>query len=194
VRRFSLYKIIKILAGAQPRSCCRSIFQQVEFLPLPCQYILSLMTVIINLQEIFQTNSSINNINTRVKHNLHRPNVKLPCFQRSTFYVGIKIFNCLPTSVTILKERKWKIYSSHKKIPTFTLLLICRWIFVWVKMIYNKVFYHICNNLHYKSVYSYLCIYVLFHTLPSLWRTYRSMEYMYACVYVRISRLKQLQW
>jgi len=27
-------------------------------------------------------------------------------------------------------------------------------------------------------------IYDLFHILPSLWHTYGSMEYMYACMYV----------
>jgi hypothetical protein len=62
----------------------------------------------INNQEIFQTNSSIHNINTRTKHNFHRPNAILLCFQKSTFYAGIKIFNSLPPSVKILKNDKAK--------------------------------------------------------------------------------------
>ena len=35
-------KIIRIIAGAQPRTSWRSIFKQLEILPIPCQYILSI--------------------------------------------------------------------------------------------------------------------------------------------------------
>jgi len=77
-------------AGAHTRTSCRSLFKQLDILPVPSQYILSLMSFIVNNQEIFK-NSSIHNINTRNKHHLHRPNAN-PCFQKSTFYVGINIF------------------------------------------------------------------------------------------------------
>jgi len=90
------------MADAQPRTLCISLFTQLEILPVPCQYILSLMSFIINNQEIFQTNSSIHKINTKNKYHLHRPNVDLSCFQTNTFYAGIKIFNILPPSVTVL--------------------------------------------------------------------------------------------
>jgi hypothetical protein len=40
-------------------------------------------------------------------HNLHTPNVTLSHFKKSTFYVGIKIFNSLPRRVTILKNDKY---------------------------------------------------------------------------------------
>jgi len=59
---------------------------------------------IFNKQEIIQTNSSIHHIETRNKHNLHRPNANLLCFYKSTFYAGKKVFNSLPPSVTILKN------------------------------------------------------------------------------------------
>ena len=55
----SQMKIIRIMAGAQPRISCISLFKQSEILPVPCQYILSLTNFIINKQENFQTNSSI---------------------------------------------------------------------------------------------------------------------------------------
>ena len=43
-KSFTLHKkIIRILAGAQPRTSCRSPFKQLEILPVPCQYIRSLM-------------------------------------------------------------------------------------------------------------------------------------------------------
>jgi len=62
---FTLHiKIVRIMAGAQPITVYRSLFKQLEILPVPCQYILSLMNFIINNQEIFKTNSTVRNINT----------------------------------------------------------------------------------------------------------------------------------
>jgi hypothetical protein len=89
-------KFLRIMAGAEPRTSCRSLFKKLEILPVPCQHTLSLMSFIINNQEISQTNSSIDNINTRNKHNLHKPNAKLSCFQRRKFHAGIKMFSSLP--------------------------------------------------------------------------------------------------
>jgi hypothetical protein len=102
------------MAGAQPRTSCRSIFKQLEILPVPRQYTLSLINFKINNQEVFQTNSSINNINTRNQH-LHRPNANLSCFQKSTFYAHIKILNSLPLSVTILKNDNPKFKAASRK-------------------------------------------------------------------------------
>jgi len=70
------------MADAQPRTSSRNLFKKSDILPVPCQYILSLMNTIINNQENLQTNSSINNINARNKHHLHRPNANLPPFQQ----------------------------------------------------------------------------------------------------------------
>jgi len=62
---FTLHiKVVRIMAGAQPSTVCRSLFKQLEVLPVPCQYVLSLMNFIIGNQEIFKTNSSVHNINT----------------------------------------------------------------------------------------------------------------------------------
>ena len=63
-------KIIRIMAGAQPRTLYRSQIKQLDILPVPCQYILPLMNVIINNQENFETNLLIHNINTKNKHHL----------------------------------------------------------------------------------------------------------------------------
>jgi len=52
--------------------------------------ILPIINFIINNQEIFQTHSSVHNINTRNKHHLRITNAKLSCFQKSPFRAGIK--------------------------------------------------------------------------------------------------------
>ena len=86
-------KIIRILAGAQPRTSCRSLFKQLEIVPVPGQYILSLINFIINNREKFQTNSSIHNINTSNKHHLHRPNANLPCSKKKYTLCWHQIFS-----------------------------------------------------------------------------------------------------
>ena len=44
------------------------------------------------------------NINTKNKHPIHRPDDNLSCYHKITFYAGIKFFNSLPPTVTILKN------------------------------------------------------------------------------------------
>jgi hypothetical protein len=69
--------------------------------------------LIINNQEVFKTNSSVHNINTTNEHHIHRSNVKLPCFQKSTFSAGTKIFN----SMKILKYEKVKFKATYVHTP-----------------------------------------------------------------------------
>jgi hypothetical protein len=52
--------------------------------------IISLLNFIINNQEHFQTNSAVHSVNTRKEHHPHRPVANLTCFQKSTYYSGIK--------------------------------------------------------------------------------------------------------
>jgi hypothetical protein len=108
-------KIFRIVTGTQSKTSYRTLFKQVKILPVPCQYILLLMNFFISNQEIFQTILSVHNINTRNKHQLHRPNTNLPCFQKSTFYTGIKMFNSLPPSVTVLKKDEVKFEAASRK-------------------------------------------------------------------------------
>jgi len=41
-------RVIRIMSGAEPRASCRGLFRKLEILPVPCQYILSLMLFIID--------------------------------------------------------------------------------------------------------------------------------------------------
>jgi len=61
------------------------LFKKLDILPVSCQYIFSLINFILRNKENFQTNSSLHSFNTTNKHNFHRQNVNLSCFERSTF-------------------------------------------------------------------------------------------------------------
>jgi hypothetical protein len=73
------------------------------------------MTLIINKQVIFQTYSSAQCINIRNKHHLHRSYANQSYFQKKYIYTGIKIFNSLPSSTTILKNEKVKFKAALRK-------------------------------------------------------------------------------
>jgi hypothetical protein len=83
-----------------------SLIRIVEILPVPCQYIFSLVNFFVNNQENFQTNPSVRSISIRNKHHLYGPITNLSCFQKSAFYSSIRIFNSLSHSVTNLKNEK----------------------------------------------------------------------------------------
>jgi hypothetical protein len=72
--------------GAQPTTPCRSLFKKLDILPIPCQYIFSLMNFILNNQEQFTNKSIYTQYRHSNKHHLHRPNANLSCFQKSTVY------------------------------------------------------------------------------------------------------------
>ena len=65
------------------------------------------MNFTVSNQENIQTNGFKHNINTtRNKHYLHRPNANISSFQKSTFCAGIKLFNSVSHSPTILKKKR----------------------------------------------------------------------------------------
>jgi hypothetical protein len=47
-------KIVRIMAGQQPRTSCKSQLKQLQILPVPCQYIFSVMNFTVSNQETFQ--------------------------------------------------------------------------------------------------------------------------------------------
>ena len=91
------------------------LFKQLDMLPVLCHYVFSLMSFLINNQDILQTDSSTYNINKRNKHRLHRPDANVSCFQKGTFCAGIKMFNSLPPSVTVLKNDGAKFKTAQRK-------------------------------------------------------------------------------
>jgi hypothetical protein len=60
------------------------------------------MYFIVNNQKHFETNSVVHSVNKRNKHQLHKPMAKVSCFQKSTYYAGIRIVNSLLSSLISL--------------------------------------------------------------------------------------------
>jgi hypothetical protein len=82
---FKLQKwVIRIMCGAEPRASCRGLFRKLEILPVPCQYILSLMLFIIDNPHHFQIGLEIYGLHTRSKNKLFIPIANLnKCSKRN---------------------------------------------------------------------------------------------------------------
>jgi len=67
-----------------------------EILPLPSQYIISLLLFMIRNKNQFQVNSEIHQINTKQHENLHQPSVNATKYHKGVHCIGVKVFNMLP--------------------------------------------------------------------------------------------------
>jgi len=80
-------------------------------LPLPSQYILSLLLFTIRNKNQFLVNSEVYHIDTRQHANFHQPSVNLTKYQKEVYYIGVKVFNMLPTYIKTKSDnpKKFKL-------------------------------------------------------------------------------------
>jgi hypothetical protein len=115
-KAFKLQKrIVRIMAGVRSRCSCRGLFKKLDILPVPCQYIFSLMLFVVDNLGSFQTNVTVHGLNTRNKMQLHRPVTNLSCFQKGVSYAAVKIFNRLPSSISNLRNDKKQFKSALRR-------------------------------------------------------------------------------
>jgi hypothetical protein len=117
-------RVISIMSGARPRASCIGPFKKLEILPVPCQYILSVMLFIIDNSNQFLTSSEVHGLHTRSKNHLFIPATNLTSIQKGITYSGIKMYNRLPNN--ILNHR-----NDRKKFK-------------------NKLYKYLLNNLFYS--------------------------------------------
>jgi hypothetical protein len=97
-RVFRLQKrIVRIMTGSRTKDSYRKLFTKLEILPLPSFYIFSLLRFVIKNKELFITNEETRSYGTRQCTDLHYPSVKLKKFQTGVYYMGVKLYNSLPT-------------------------------------------------------------------------------------------------
>jgi len=68
--------------------------------------------------EIFTFNTSVHNMNTRLKLKLHKPTARLTMYQRSVYYNSINIYNKLPDDLAELVTNKKHFLLQLKKYQT----------------------------------------------------------------------------
>ena len=99
-RVFKLQKrVLRIMPGTGLMASCRGLFKKLEILPVPCQYILSLMLFIIDNPNNFRTGLEMHGLYTGSRNHLFTPDANLASVKKGITYSGIKIFNSLPNSI-----------------------------------------------------------------------------------------------
>jgi hypothetical protein len=89
-------KIISIMTGSKNRDSCRKLFGHLNILPLPSLYIFPILRFVMKNWGLFVTNNEIHEHDRRQVHILHLPPANLQKYQSGVFYMGIKLYNCLP--------------------------------------------------------------------------------------------------
>jgi hypothetical protein len=85
MRIFKLQKrAVRIMVGARNRDSCRKIFTSLKILPLPSQYIYSLVMFVVNNKNSFTINTDKYTIVTRNSSNLYLPVTNLTIFQKGS--------------------------------------------------------------------------------------------------------------
>jgi hypothetical protein len=101
--------------GSSTRTTCKMLFRKLKILTLISQYILSLMRFLLSNLDIFTFNSSVHNINTRLRLKLHKLLVRLKMYQWSSYYNCINIYNKIPDDLANLILNKKRFLSQLKK-------------------------------------------------------------------------------
>jgi len=125
----------------------KNFFFLLRNLKLP--FIHSLLLFIIRNRNQFLVIFEIYHIDTRQHANFHQPSVKLTKYLKGVFYLGVKVFNMLPSYI--------KIESDNPK--KFKLIL--------QKFLYEIPFILWMNILNFKKVkFICICSKIVFESLP----------------------------
>jgi hypothetical protein len=184
---FTLQKrTVRIIFVVKSRNSCRNLFMRWEILPLPCEYIFTLMNFVVNNQEHFQTNSGMYSVSTRNRDHLHRPCVNPCSFQKTACYFVIKIFNSLPSNLRSLMNKKAQFKVALKRyLNTHCFYSVEEFLTFKNDTISAKFFFPFCFDLvwyMYTLCQTFLCIFKVFWKSIFLWFChFVSVLFLFCC-------------
>jgi hypothetical protein len=97
--------ILQIMTKSGYRDSCRQLFKNLGILPLYSQYIFSLMLFVVRNTHLYVTNQETHGVNTRYNTDFYFPTVRLTAFKDGSYFMGMKIFNHLPSNIKMLLNR-----------------------------------------------------------------------------------------
>ena len=120
-------KIIRIMMVCKCSGSCRKLLFNIEILPLPSQYILSLLLCMIRNSNQFVISSEINHFDTRQHANFHQPSMNTTKCQKVGTVQGLRCLICfllvlqwsliIPKKFTLILQKCLyanSFYSSHE--------------------------------------------------------------------------------
>jgi len=90
-------------------------FKELNILPVPSQYIISILLFLTKNKDQFMTNSQMHKITTWQTFNLYIPATNLTIYQKGVYYHGIKVYNHLPKTIKDLSGDKNKFKLTLKR-------------------------------------------------------------------------------
>jgi len=132
-------RIIRIITNSNRYDTRRPLFKQLRILPLPSQYIFSILIFVVTNKKLFQLNSQVHNIHTRYNDNLHLLSTGLTLVQKGVAYSGCKIYNHLPSQIK-------KISNNIALFKTMLKKFLLQYIFYSVDEYYQQN----CNDYDYQ--------------------------------------------
>jgi hypothetical protein len=98
-------RVLRIMTKSGYRDCCRQLFKNRGFLPFYSQYKFSLTLFVVRNTLLYITNQETHGVNRRYNTDFHFPTVWLTAFKEGACFMGMKIFNHLPSNIKILSNR-----------------------------------------------------------------------------------------
>lgn len=92
-------RIVRIMTGAQYRASCKPIFIKHKLLTFPCVYIYELLQHVQQNKEFYRRDKTIHKHRTRNCDLLIYPTHRLSLYEKSPYYMGIKLYNKLPRNI-----------------------------------------------------------------------------------------------
>lgn len=100
-------KAMRIMCGEPPRTSCKDLFKKHKILPFPCIYILETLILGFKKKSDFNLLGDTHDYNTRNgKRLLMVPKHRTCLYERSPYYMAVKLFNKLPEYIKVLKSLK----------------------------------------------------------------------------------------
>jgi len=95
--------------GCRSTDPCRKVFFSLKILPLPFQYILSLLLFMIKKKRYqFMVSSETYHIDTRRHINFHQPSLNLNKYQKGVYCRGVKVLYILSSYIKIASDNPKK--------------------------------------------------------------------------------------
>jgi len=110
-------QVVRLIAGINPRTPCRQLFKEMNFLTIVSLYILEVISYLRRHHQFVQLNSNVHAYNTRRKRDIHIHSYKTDLYKRSVINMGSKLYNKLPDYIKEIESYK----TFRKQLKSFLL-------------------------------------------------------------------------
>jgi hypothetical protein len=105
MRIFQLQKkVLRTIGETGRHVSCRSLFKDLNILPLPCLYISEVVCCVKSSMEKMKYNEEVHDHCTCQKSDLHSQFCRTTFSNNSSEYVGIKLYNKLPNTIKEIRQ------------------------------------------------------------------------------------------